>query len=173
MTHRTSLNDASIDPRYAALEQRVYGVEQTLQGISAQITGLATKWDERGRTQWPTIFSAMGVLLSVLIVIGGMAYLPIKQAQEKTDREITSLRADAVSIAAFQDFRSTYENNRLVSRQDNDVKFSRVEDSLKDLQASALSQGDAERRQADIQRQIDELRARLRDVQHEDRGSLP
>lgn len=164
MTQRTSLNDPSIDPRYAALEQRVYGVEQTLQGISAQITGLSTKWDERGRTQWPTIFSAMGVLLSVLIVIGGMAYLPIKQAQEKTDREITALRTDAVSIAAFQDFRSTYENNRVVSRQDNDVKFKRVEDDVKSLQASALARSDAERRQADIQRQIDELRVELRDM---------
>jgi hypothetical protein len=161
MAHRSSRGDTPADPRYAALEQRVYGVEQTLQGISSQITGLATKWDERGRTQWPTIFSAMGVLLAVLVTIGGMAWLPIKQAQERSDRDIAMLRTESVSVAAFQDFRSTYENNRVVSRQDNDVKFRRIEDDVKSLQSQMLLRADASRAEADIQRQIDELRGQI------------
>ncbi|GGE54305.1 hypothetical protein GCM10007276_34230 [Agaricicola taiwanensis] len=162
MTRRTSLINASADPRYAALEQRVYGVEQTLQGISAQITGLASKWDERGRTQWPTIFSAMGVLLAILVTIGGMAWLPIKQAQERSDRDIAGLRADAVSIATFQDFRATYENDRMLLRQDNDARLKRLEEDLKALRSTAVTAAEAERERGSLQRQLDELRGELK-----------
>lgn len=171
------------DAKLAALEQRVYGLERGVQDlnqlftgrigeVSAQLSGLAAKLDERSRTPWATIVSAMGVVLAIVVAGGHLAKSPIVDAIVRIERDLARLEATATPYGLFSEFKGTYETNRLLARQDADQRFLRVDAAIADLaqqmregQAAAVGRGElAERWRADdlartaLQRQIDEAR---------------
>lgn len=165
-------NGADIDVRFAGLQQRVTGLETAVQNVSNQITGLANNLNERGRTPWGLLITGGGLSVTILVVLGGLAYAPIRAGIDRADRDITEVRGASVSVASFLDFKSTYENNRVTSRNDNDAKFAAVR---ADLDAKILRletalreqvpRGEHERvwvsydqRFADVQRQLDEVK---------------
>lgn len=173
--------------RLAALEQRVYGLERGVQDlnqlftgrigeVSAQLSSLAAKLDERSRTPWATIVSAMGVVLAIVIAGGELAKSPIVDAIARTERDQARLEAAATPHGVFSEFKATYENNRLLARQDTDQRFLKLDVALaglareiRETQAAAVTRGElAERRRADelgregLQRQLDGIRQALR-----------
>jgi hypothetical protein len=174
------------DAKLAALEQRVYGLERGVHDlnqlftgrigeVSAQLAGLSTKLDERSRTPWATIVSAMGVVLAIVVAGGQLAKTPVVDAIARLERDYARLDRSATSSTAFSEFKSTYENNRIVSRQDLDVRFMRVDAALaalesraREAQAAVVPRGEhearwrsQEREAAALQRQIDEVKAAL------------
>ncbi|MFC3692018.1 hypothetical protein ACFOWB_07275 [Chenggangzhangella methanolivorans] len=176
-----SLHD---DAKLAALEQRVYGLERGVHDlnqlftgrigeVSAQLAGLTTKLDERSRTPWATIVSAMGVVLAIVVAGGQLAKAPVDEALGRLERDYERLARESVSGAYLSEFKSTYENNRLVSRQDYDARFARVDAALSVLDARAREARDAvvprgehqERWRAEdaaiagLQRQVDDLKS--------------
>ncbi|MFC7053801.1 hypothetical protein ACFQI3_14005 [Hansschlegelia quercus] len=170
------------DAKLAALEQRVYGLERGVQDlnqlftgrigdVSAQLAGLASKLDERSRTPWATIVSAMGVVLAIVIAGGQLAKAPIDDALHRVERDQTRLEAQSTPLATFVDFKATYENNRLVLRQDVDARFAGLSAAIKSVEGQARealtslpsrSELDERRRASEqavegLQRQIDRL----------------
>jgi hypothetical protein len=170
------------DAKLAALEQRVYGLERGVQDlnqlftgrigdVSAQLAGLASKLDERSRTPWATIVSAMGVVLAIVIAGGQLAKAPIEDAVRRVERDQIGLEAQATPLATFADFKATYENNRLVLRQDVDARFAGLSAAIKAVEGQARealtslpsrSELDERRRASEqavegLQRQIDRL----------------
>lgn len=179
-TAQRSLRD---DAKLAALEQRVYGLERGVHDlnqlftgrigeVSAQLAGLTTKLDERSRTPWATIVSAMGVVLAIVIAGGQLAKAPVDDALGRLERDYDRIARETVSAANFSEFKSTYENNRLVGRQDYDARFARVDQGLAALDQRVRDAKDAvvprgehqERWRAEdaavtaLQRQVDDLK---------------
>lgn len=172
------------DAKLAALEQRVYGLERGVQDlnqafsgrigeVSAQLAGLTTRLDERSRTPWATIVSAMGVVLAIVIAGGQLAKTPVDDALARLERDYDRLARDAVGSSSLAEFKATYENNRLVFRQDLDARFARVDGEIAQLeeraraaQAAVVPRGEHEERWrsqdaavAAVQRQVDDLKS--------------
>lgn len=193
------------DARLAAFGERVEGqgrrlssLEQTVttgfRQIEGSISALSTEYRNGQRPQW----QAMGVILSAMIVLIGLLYWPVReqQADTKSDiaalsqtmkediakaentlkQDISEIAKGALSVQSFLDFKSGYENNRVVSRQDLNDRFQsvsmtidKVRDDLvprKELDRVWLSydtqlSNERETRttsDANIQRQLDEIK---------------
>ncbi|RXF75440.1 hypothetical protein [Hansschlegelia zhihuaiae] len=174
------------DAKLAALEQRVYGLERGVHDlnqlftgrigeVSAQLAGLSTKLDERSRTPWATIVSAMGVVLAIVTAGGQLAKAPVDDALARLERDYDRLTREAVRTSGFAEFKATYESDRLVGRQDLDARFARVDAAVAELERRARAAGEAvvprgehqERWRgqdaaiASVQRQLDELKSAL------------
>ena len=172
------------DAKFAALEQRVYGLERGVQdlgtrfsgeisNVSAQIAGLAAKLDERSRTPWATIVSAMGVVLAVVVAGGQLAKMPIDDAISRLERDQAALDRDTVPLPTFTEFKSTYENNRTINRLDIDAKVAKLNADIKTLEDRRNADRDAvvpraehqerwraqDQAVASVQRQVDDLKA--------------
>jgi small-conductance mechanosensitive channel len=174
------------DAKLAALEQRVYGLERGVQDlnqlftgrigeVSAQLAGLSARLDDRSRTPWGTIVSAMGVVLAIVIAGGQLAKTPVVDAIFRLERDTATLGQTMTPLATFSDFKGTYESNRLVLRQDNEAQFARLDAALEALEArareaqgQAVPRGEHQERWrsqdlavAGAQRQIDDLKQAL------------
>ncbi|TXM68307.1 hypothetical protein [Methylobacterium sp. WL120] len=90
----------SPDQQYGVIEQRFRNIEGQVtdlkSSLSSQIATIAAKLDERGKPQWQLMVSAIGVMMTILIALGALIYMPIKAEQLKTDTEITRLREQVV-----------------------------------------------------------------------------
>ena len=102
-----------VDSRLSTLETRVEGIVGTLQSVMSAVNGLGEKMDRRGQTPWGVIWSAVGVGMTVLTVVGGLAYWPItagmtdmKHAlltlQDRADKKIEGLTAPQVTRAEHE-----------------------------------------------------------------------
>jgi hypothetical protein len=133
------------------------------------IASLGTSMSERSRPQW----QALGVMVSVIVVLGGLVYWPIREStndlkdqDKETSRLIQSLTSEtAKSLQALA--------ANTVSRQEMDWRAARgVEDrntmqtAIADIRAGLVPRAEHERvwanfdqRFSDEQRQIDELKA--------------
>lgn len=101
----------------AALGEKVSGVEKDYQELKGVVVGLSremrdgfnlihTKLDAQNRTPWIVIFSGFGVLLSVLGMVGWLAYSPIRDSQLRMDawqlREAERVRELQTKQAFFE-----------------------------------------------------------------------
>lgn len=160
-----------VDVQLAQTRQRVAGLEQTFQSfansISAQIGALSTKLDERSRTPWATLLAGMGIVIAVMTAGGQLAKAPIDQAITRLERDVeNSLPSDR-----FNEFKNTYESNRIVGRQDNDTKFAALVNQVSVLAAAVVPRGENEEhwrsidtRAGDLQRQLDDLKKTFGDT---------
>lgn len=163
MPHPSSRADP--DLQYAALQERVYGLGQQFlnfeqattrgfQQVETAIAALSTEVRAGGKTQWQTIVTAVGVLVTILGAIGTLAYLPVKSGMEANTAEVRLLR----------------EN--IVPRPEHLERWRRAEDDFRMFQAELRRHEDrvvsrpehdqalraADRRFAELQRQVDELK---------------
>jgi hypothetical protein len=179
-TAERSLRD---DAKLAALEQRVYGLERSVHDlnqlftgrigeVSAQLAGLSTKLDERSRTPWATIVSAMGVVLAIVIAGGQLAKAPVDDALARLDRDYDRLAREAVGTGSFSEFKTTYENDRLLGRHDLDARFARTDAAVaaveRGVRDALVPRGEHQERwraqeaaAGALQRQIDALKSDL------------
>ena len=157
----------SLDLKIAAYTERQNSLEQAFNNFTTQVTSeiskLATKLDERSRTPWATIFSAMGVLLAVMAALGGLTISPLNQAIARLEYQVNGLAAQDVTIDQFRELKSTLENQRLTRQQDVEAKFQRVENEISELARVVVTRAEVEEhwrmndaKSTDLQRQIDE-----------------
>lgn len=141
------------DAQIAALTQRVTGVEAAVDSIRKDIHSLVTKFDERSRMPWGTLLAAATlfwmVITSFVTIGGGVVAWGL-------------LSQNANIVSNLNEFKQSYEANRLISRQDTNAKFAEVSEALarsvpreehQRVWAAQLSTDD------DQQRQIDETKA--------------
>jgi hypothetical protein len=95
----------SPDQQYGVIEQRFRNIEGQVtdlkSSLSSQIATIAAKLDERGKPQWQLMVSAIGVMMTILVALGALIYLPIKNDQSKTEFEINKLRESTISRSEY------------------------------------------------------------------------
>lgn len=137
-------SEFDVEARYASLDERVRnqgaqiaGLEQEMRrSFSALSTGLDAinaKLADTSKPQW----QALGVMLTAIVVVGTLAYWPIREAQSRIEatvadqaRLINERFGSVVTLQQFAEFRSTYENNRALTRVDMNARFEKLERGL-------------------------------------------
>lgn len=152
------LTDHQARYNVGALEQRVYGLEQSISGISQQIAGLSQKIDAGRQTNWGVLISIAGFSLAFAGAVGGLAYMPIREAQ--SDMKVVLARQTEV-LAGLGD--------RFVSIREVDARGSRTRQDIERLNADVNSQETGLRRSieqgdANLQRQIDDQKKAFGDT---------
>lgn len=138
----------------AALTQRVTGMESSIAALSSQISSLTNAVHDRSKTPWAIIISGAGTSLLAISLVGGL----IAWGQSVQNASLN---------AKISDFQQIYADNRLVSRQDNDSKFARVDAALSRTvprEEHLQMWAGQTRTDQDQQRQIDQVRADLSQV---------
>jgi hypothetical protein len=110
---------------FSALQQQVFGLEKGYQELKGEVHSgfgaIHAKLDERNRTPWIVIFSGFTLLLSIMSIVGYLAYTPIRDVQ-------IEMRAQAI-----RDSQQSYDRDvRLAERL-------RVMQSKQDYLEGALS----------------------------------
>lgn len=163
-------NNGAFDPiaSYARLSERVEGqgrdivdlrsnmntgfrnIEGSLKGLSDQLSG-------NSRTQWPVIWSAIGVSFAVLAAVGALAYKPVLSNQERLETALVRLAETSVSQKEMEWRTARGQEDR-----------SRTDKAIVDIRADQVPRAEHERvwsgydqRLADLQRQIDEAKNAL------------
>lgn len=139
----------------AALAQRVTGVEKAVEANRRDNYQLDTKLDDKSKTPWGTILAGATLLFTVITafgsIVGSVVAWGILSKMENTDKRLDT-------------FQATYENNRVVNRQDVDAKFAEMHAQQarsvprEEHQQIWLSQANTDK---DQQRQIDEVKNQL------------
>lgn len=164
------------DAEYGRLEQRVYGIEQSVSALVQQIerdrselanqmgqdrshfdarfSALQESFNERSKTPWSILIAAFSLIVTMMIALGTLAYLPIKSQMEDAKIDVARLSAG------------------LVPRVEHEREWGRTEKSLAAMldliqrnQTAIVPRGEHEEkwrvqaaRDGDLQRQIEEAR---------------
>lgn len=135
------------------------------QSVNAAIGTLSNELRSNSKTQWPVIWAAAGVCFTVLATGGAFFYSSLSKGLGRLDVNISEVSKDAVSIAAFQDFRATYENSRVVSRNEYIDKFGQMNAAIGKVNDQLVPRAELERvwqsddaEKAQLQKQIDEIK---------------
>lgn len=135
------------------------------QSVQSSINALSNELRSSSKTQWPVIWAAAGVCFGIIVALGSQALSPIKEAVSETKTDLRVTAQNALSVAAFTDFKATYENNRVVSRNDLIDKFNQVNTQLDTIRKDQVPRAELERtwqsedqQRAQMQKQIDELK---------------
>ena len=146
MTTTNTGTSIHVDSRLSSLETRVEGIVGTLQSVMVAVNGLGEKMDRRGQTPWGVIWSAVGVGMTVLTVVGGLAYWPINSGMAEMKRGLIDVQERA-------DKRIELLTSTQVSRAEHEVHW-RMQDRLYDFQRDRIAR--VERR---LENRIDRLEA--------------
>lgn len=112
----------------------------------AQLTALSTKLEAKNTTQWPVLFSGMGVVLTILSLLGAMAYLPIQRDTSRLDTAVSAIL------------------DRGVFQREYSADESRTKDELRNLRTDLSTRITLPRYNADQDRThhaLDEIRSRF------------
>lgn len=123
--------------------------------VQAALTSLTNELRGSTKTQWPVIWSAVGVCFTVIAAIGGLAYLPITTSMTRLDQTLSTL------------------SEKMVTRQELDWRAARgtedrdrTEGAISEIRSNAVSRAEwTERNHArdqevtDLSRRVDEIRA--------------
>lgn len=85
-----------VDAKLAGFEERLTGVEKSVDEVARAIGTLSTEIRQSQKTQWPVIWQAMTVAISVLGLIGAMAYWPVRVEQARLQLEMDKQEAQIV-----------------------------------------------------------------------------
>ncbi len=130
-------------------------------GIGRQMDALSAKIDERSKIPWP----ALGVMLTFVCVIGGMAYYPIQTTQGRI--EATLLRFDErfVTSKELETRLSANAQRRDDFQRLAEARFEGVEADVSNIRKEVVPRAEHEEkwRGADghreaLQRQLDDLK---------------
>lgn len=110
-----------------------------------QFNDLSAELRAKDRTPWNIIWPAMGVMFAILFGIGGALYYPVRETMSETKTALREMAREALSVAAFQDFRATYEGNRVVSRNEYIDKFSQMNIAITNLREDMVPRKELER----------------------------
>lgn len=95
--------------------------------FSEQIGSTNAQLAERGKTPWGLLISAMGVMIVIVQGLSSLQFGPVRADIDRLNSAFSAIATNTTSNSAFSEFKSTYENNRLTSRQDNDNRFAAMD----------------------------------------------
>lgn len=147
-------NGNSLDPTaaYAELRQRVSSIENTVLGFGTKLEALTTALNDRSKTPWAIILSGAGTSLGAITIVGTLIAWGL------------SVQTESI-VKSLNDFRATYEANRVVSRNENTDRFNNINILITRLADMQVPRAELDRvfqgydqRFTDTQRQLDEQR---------------
>lgn len=152
-------NGVENDPRIASLNERVSGqgshiasieneMRRNFESVNVALSNINAKLETQNKPQW----QALGVLLTGIVVVGTLAYWPIRESQSRIENNLTSLANTTVTLRE-------YDNNRVLSRTDNSNRFEKIESILANIVPRAEHDrvwDGINQRFTDMQRQIDQ-----------------
>ena len=151
MEQQAKATSDKIDQMFTSFDKR----------FSEQIASTNAQLAERGKTPWGFIIPSVALLFAVAQYWTTLQFTPVRDDISKLAASIALVGANSVPATAFSDFKATYENNRITSRQDNDNRFAAIEAKF----ATQVPRGEHERvwasydqRFTDVQRQVDEVK---------------
>lgn len=182
-------NGNGFDPlaQYARLSERVENQGKDIvdlrsnmntgfQTVNAAIGTLSNELRNSGKTQWPVIWSAIGVGVVILSGLGFMALQPIKDNNGRLDESIVRLsEANQTAIARLAETTQasiTKITENMVTQQEMEWRTARgaedrkrADDALTDLRTNTVTRNEWQERNlarngeiAELGRRIDELR---------------
>jgi len=146
------------------------GFSDMQQTFGKQFNDMSAELRSKDRTPWGVIWSAMGVCAVIIFGIGGALYYPVREAMTESKAEIRALQVNALSVAAFQDFRAAYENNRIVTRAEYLDRFNQVGISVKEVRDQQVPRKELERTWQLYDQQVINLQRQIDDLQRETSG---
>ena len=168
-----STNGNSFDPtaQWARLSERVENQGKDIidlrsnmntgfQGVNSHLAALSNELRNSGKTQWPVVWAALSVGVTILAGLGFMALQPIKDNTSRLEEAIVRLSESSVSQK---------EMEWRTQRGAEDRK--RSEEALADLRANTVSRNEWTERNmarngeiAELSRRIDETRQEVGSV---------
>ena len=165
-----------LDAEYGRLEQRVYGIEQSVSALVQQIerdrselaaqmgqdrahfdarfSALQESVNERAKTPWSVLIAAFSLIVTTMVALGTLAYLPIKTQME--DMKVDVARLGAAVVPRIELERDWARGEKTINT---------ILEMIHRNQAAIVPRGEHEEkwrgqtaRDADLQRQIDEVR---------------
>ncbi|MBX5021243.1 hypothetical protein [Rhizobium lentis] len=141
------------------------------QGVNANLAALSNELRSSGKTQWPVIWSAIGVGVGILSGLGFMALQPIKDNTARLEEAV--IRVSENTQASFAKVNETMVTQKEMEwrtqRGAEDRK--RSDDALADLRTTTVSRNEWSERNhardgeiAELGRRIDELRQEVGSV---------
>lgn len=123
MSGASTMSDSTdLMAKYGALDERVTGIDRRIDYLSRQtsdgftqitsnINNLASEFRGAQKTQWPVIFAAAGVAVSVLVALGGALYYPVTSGMSKIEvRQESFITKDEIE---GQDRRAAEDRDRI------------------------------------------------------------
>lgn len=141
------------------------------QGVNSNLAALSNELRSSGKTQWPVIWSAIGVGVVILSGLGFMALQPIKDNTARLEEAVIRISENTqTSFAKVNDAMVTQkEMEWRTQRGAEDRK--RADDALADLRTMTVTRNEWSERNhardgeiADLGRRIDELRQEVGSV---------
>jgi len=141
------------------------------QGVNANLAALSNELRSSGKTQWPVIWSAIGVGVVILSGLGFMALQPIKDNTARLEEAVIRIsESSQASFAKVNDAMVTQkEMEWRTQRGAEDRK--RADDALADLRTLTVTRNEWSERNhardgeiAELGRRIDELRQEVGSV---------
>ncbi|GJD92948.1 hypothetical protein [Methylobacterium iners] len=120
-----------VDSRLSTLETRVEGLAGSMKTVADAVNGIRDKLDQRGQTPWGVIWSAVGVGMTVLTMVGGLAYWPINTG-------ISELKHGIVALQERSDKRLEGLATTQVTRAEHEVHW-RMQERLYDFQRDRIA----------------------------------
>lgn len=145
--------DDSLGARVGVQSQRIANIESQISNVTAAISSLATKVDERftsmassmaekNKTQWPVIWSAIGVSFAVLAYFVTQNLTPLKESDARFEQAIVAL-----TNTTNQGFQNIAD--KMISREEMDWRAARgTEDrtrtdaAIADLRAGTVTRNE-------------------------------
>lgn len=171
MLYREERERAEIRERVANQSQRIGNIENEMRtgftSINAALAALANEFRAGGKTQWPVIWSALGVSFAILTFIGLQALNPIKELGLRNDQNITRL----VEVIAAQG----QKNNEIyITRNELDQRAARtsedrerISEDINSMREKLLPRAEWSERNASRDHEIASLQKQI-DLQRSD-----
>ena len=98
-----------LDVQLASVDTRVTGVEREQHRLNNAVTSLQGEvrigfdsiraaLSDQHKTPWAVLFSGLAFILSLCVVIGGLAYWPINTAQHELKGDLKEMRRDYIDL---------------------------------------------------------------------------
>lgn len=159
--------NGAFDPvaSYARLSERVEGQGRDIadlrsnmntgfRNVEGSLKHLADTVAGGTKTQWPVIWSAIGVSFAIIVAIGGLAYAPVNRAIDRVETTVGTL-SDKIVTRQEMDWRQAR------SQEDR----SRTDTAIVELRNSSVTRNEWSERNrardqeiADVSRRVDEIR---------------
>lgn len=154
------------------LEERVFGLGKEFQtfraettsqiaGIAAQISAIGAKIEDRAKVPW----QAMGVVLSALVVVGGLVWYPQNDRLTRLTEVVEKLIDTNITRREYEGRLGTLGQLRDQQAAASADRIERLEKQVRETASGIVPRGEhtekwlAQRdRDADLQRQVDSLR---------------
>jgi hypothetical protein len=84
-------NGTSLPHTIEGIVVEINAIKATIGQLAETVGALASTLNERGRVPWGVIFTGVAVAVTIVVAVGTLAYMPVKDAQQKSDSRRAAL----------------------------------------------------------------------------------